>query len=148
MNFKSIANIFLATCGIILFLTASAKIISAIGHASILNELDPLLKIQYRYLLYSVSGVELTVVFFLCFGRSHLLKMISIAWLSLCFILYRFASALMGIKTCPCLGNITDNLPLRHTTINMILMSSLVYMFTLSAIYTIYILLNRKNKIL
>ena len=126
---ETLYRLFLISCGVILSLTAAAKIVSAAGHASILREMDPLLKVPNGALLYFVAAAELVVVMFILFGRSLMLKMISVAWLSLSFAAYRIVNAVMGIKTCPCLGHITDNLPLRPSTVSALLVTSLAYMW-------------------
>src|SRR5437868_3941207 len=110
---RALYTCFLTSCGIILTLTAAAKLVSAAGNAAILRDLDPLLRVQNRTLLYSVAVAESVVVIFITFGRGVLLKMVSVAWLSLCFLSYRIGDAIIGVTTCPCLGNITDNLHLR-----------------------------------
>ncbi|HWD91203.1 MAG TPA: hypothetical protein VG938_02525 [Verrucomicrobiae bacterium] len=104
---------FILSAGVILLVAAIAKIVSAVGKAKILETPDPVLTISRRNLMFAAGIVEIL----LCWGLVVLQrKDTKIAILTL------FASACLGYKIallwiapgalCPCLGNVTDALPI------------------------------------
>lgn len=142
---KLLMGYFIASCGIILLITALAKIISAAGNAPILKEMDAVLEVENKDLLYGVAIAEIALVFYLYFGRDLKLKMVSIAWLSLGFFCYRVCSSLMGVYTCPCLGKLTDNLPVRPSTVHLFLIGTDAYMLLFSCIFFLILYFNKNG---
>lgn len=104
-----IARGFLRSAGLLLFVTAAAKLISAVGSAYILRTLDPVLGIQFRADFWIAGSIEFLIALTCLFGGGIALRTGLVAWWSTNLILYRFA--LWGIgwhHSCPCLGNLTD----------------------------------------
>lgn len=108
MQPKSVC-IFLRSAGILLLITAFAKLGSSLGGAKYLDSLDPLLLISFRNLFRIVGGVELGIAFICFFGKPTSMKVSSVAWLATAFILYRFGLWWIDYyKPCSCLGSLTD----------------------------------------
>jgi hypothetical protein len=101
----------LVSFSVILFLSASAKVMSAFGHVRILDTNDPVFSITFRHMFWCLALLELTVSL-VCIQRNlALLASGFVAWLSTCFLVYRFGLIWVAYhKPCPCLGNLTDAL--------------------------------------
>jgi hypothetical protein len=123
-------TLFLRTAAIILLATGLAKLISGLGSAHILDTTDPIFLISFRHLFWFVGSLELVIATF-CFIAEHAaFKAAVVAWLSSCFLLYRFALFLIGYhKRCPCLGNFTDALAIPTHTVDTVLWCILGYLF-------------------
>ncbi|HLH54028.1 MAG TPA: hypothetical protein VKY92_10490 [Verrucomicrobiae bacterium] len=93
-------------------MTALAKLYAATGDAKVLQLQDELLRIGYRPLMISVGLLEIVVALFLCKSRSDLKRCLALLWLSGNFLLYHFGDYILGVHLCPCLGHLTDRLPL------------------------------------
>lgn len=98
-------------------ITGAAKLISAVGEASILQASDPILGIQFRYVL-GVTGLLELLVALLCFiGRRVGFQAWLVAWLATCFLVYRLGLLWLGYqKPCSCLGNLTDAMQITPQT--------------------------------
>ena len=129
-------QVYIRSVACLLTLTSVAKIYSATGNVKILTLSEGLLPMSNRQALVLVGCIELAISLYLFCGKSGLVKLVCIAWLSGNFVLYRIASALLVIaKPCPCLGVLTEKLPLKPATINGILIGILVYMVCGSAFF-------------
>jgi len=100
------------SAAVLLLLTAVAKLYSASGSAKILEVQDRLLHLGYRPLMILAALLEIVVALFLLKSRSHLGRSLVLLWLSANFLAYHLANYLLGIHYCPCLGSLTDRLPL------------------------------------
>lgn len=106
-------RLFLRFAGMLLILTATAKLISSFGSSGILETSDPVLKIRFRFLLWGVGGLEVVVGLICLLGNKSRLQAGLVAWLSSMFLVYRFGLLWIGYqRPCPCLGNLTDALHL------------------------------------
>ncbi len=95
-----------------LLLTAAAKLFSAGANTRILEAQDTLSHLSYRPLMIIVAALEIAVAVFLLKSQSSLRRSLVLFSLSANFIAYRVGNYLLGIHTCPCLGNLADRLPL------------------------------------
>jgi hypothetical protein len=100
---------FFYSAGVILLITALAKLLSAGGSARILSQSDPIFKISFRWLLTIVGIFELAVAAFCFFANRLRAQATVLAWLGTNFVFYRFSLFWIGYhKPCPCLGQLTD----------------------------------------
>jgi hypothetical protein len=106
-----IIKFFLFSAGVVLLITATAKIISSFGNARILQNADPLFGVSFHNLFLAVSSIEV-VAALVCFcSKKILLQAGLVAWLATAFIAYRLSLVWIGYhKPCSCLGNLTDAL--------------------------------------
>ena len=122
-------NWFLKTTGVALALTGLAKVLSAIGPARLLDDLDPLIGIPFRQLLLLVGLAELFVAFFCLFTDRRRFSLTVVAWISTNFLVYRISLWLMGWhRPCHCLGNLTDMLHLSPRLADNIMKVVLAYL--------------------
>jgi hypothetical protein len=127
---KSRSQHYLASVVFILVLTAAAKLYSATGTAKVLDIPDALLPMTIRQALWLLGLVELAVAAYVAFGKTEKIKLVCVAWLGGNFLLYRVAAALLAVgKPCPCLGSITEKLPLSRSTLDVLLWLAAVYLF-------------------
>lgn len=128
MSVRQRSNWFLISVGVLLVLTASAKLLSLGSTAKILSFPDPVFHVQFRYLMAGAGAVELLVAGILFFGRSTRFKLQSTLWLASVFILYRLAS--LGhppLSRCPCLGTLNITAFLSPEMTDWILKGMLAY---------------------
>jgi len=99
------------SAGILLTLTALAKLASAFGTAAILHRYDPILRLPYQWVFCLAAAMELAVAG-ICFSRKNLqVKAGAVAWLATLFLLYRLGLRWANYPAlCKCLGNLTDAL--------------------------------------
>jgi hypothetical protein len=110
---NKVTKYFIYLTVMILLVTATAKLVSATGHARILNLRDPLLPLTSRQLLVAGAGLEFFVTALLLFGRGSGVKLAAIAWLASNFMAYRLGLVWIGVdEPCWCLGHVTDALKL------------------------------------
>jgi hypothetical protein len=102
---------FPGSAGVLLAITALAKLVSALGTAEILQRYDPVLRLSYQRVFFLAAAMELVVVF-ICFSRKTLqTKSGAIAWLATLFLIYRLGLWWANYPApCKCLGNLTDAL--------------------------------------
>lgn len=112
----------------ILVLVAAAKLVSAAGHAGVLDTPDDMLLVPRRWVLVGVGSIELLAAAVVLFSRSRPAAPYVFLWLGLCFAGYRVAHA-MGQFTqpCSCLGTVTDSLPLSPETVTRLLLGVIAY---------------------
>ncbi len=124
-------------------MTSLAKIYSTAGTAKILGLPEALLPATNRQTLWFVGLIELVMVFVLLLCKNETIKLTCIAWLGCNFVLYRLGVMLLTVgKPCPCLGSITEMLPLKPATIDRILSVVVAYLLFGSLLF----LLARKRK--
>jgi hypothetical protein len=103
--------------GMLMCISAIAKIIGASGKAPIIHMPDPIFAIPISYVLQSVAGLELVIAFVCFFGNRLKWQAASVACLSSNFLAYRFGLFLLGYhKPCNCLGSITESLHISERT--------------------------------
>lgn len=90
-------------------MTGLAKVISAIGHARVLDAPDPLFGIPLRLVLLLVGQAELFIAFFCLFTKLRNFSLLAVAWVSSNFLVYRLGLWFIDWhQPCGCLGNLTD----------------------------------------
>ncbi len=120
-------NWFYSSTAALLLLTAGAKLYSAGANTRILATLDQLSHLGYRPLMIAAACLEVVVAVFLLKSQSTLKRSLVLLWLTANFITYHLGNYLLGIQTCPCLGNLADRLPLRRGLADTILQAMLLY---------------------
>jgi hypothetical protein len=121
--------VFVRSAGVLLLITALAKLISGVGSAPILQWRDPVLNVPFRYLFFALGGIEFLVAM-ICFrGKNVRIQTALVAWLSTNFIIYRLGLLWVGYhKLCSCLGNLTDALNIQPQTADAIMKTILCYL--------------------
>jgi hypothetical protein len=145
-QFDKLGEWFVFGAAIILVVTGFAKVWSSFGDAKLLEFVDPLLGVKFRYLLAVVGVLELIIAFVCCLPNRNLVSTGLIAWLGTCFAIYRIALWLTeGPAPCPCLGNLTDKLNISPETANAVTITALIYFVTGS--YALLIWRWRRRKV-
>ena len=102
---------YIKSSGLIFLLTGLAKIVSALGNERILDVVDPIIGIQFRWLFLICGAVELIVAGICFFCGKHNASLLVLLSLSLGILQYRFGLWWIGYqKPCRCLGGLTDML--------------------------------------
>ena len=130
------AKAYVFSVGLILAVTSAAKLYSATGTAKILDVPEGLLPMSVRQALWLVGCIEAAIALLVLIGRNPSIKLVLVAWLGANFVLYRLATVLLTVgKPCPCLGSITEKLPLRPETVDRILGGVVLYLFLGSCLF-------------
>jgi hypothetical protein len=120
---------FIYTAGVILCITAIAKIISVFGTQEILMQPDPLIGLSFHRLLLIAGIVELIIGCLCLFTKKIKLSNLLVAWLSTCFTVYRIGLwAINWRRPCHCLGNLTDTLHISPQTADAAMKIILAYL--------------------
>ena len=137
---------FVFTCGIILCLTALAKIFSAQGDQLLLQQPDPLLGISFRYAYFATSSLELFVCICCFFKTEKLLSAVLVAWLSTMFLAYRVGLWLINWhRRCHCLGNFSTALHISDRSASTLMQILLGFMLIGSYAIVLWKLLERRS---
>jgi hypothetical protein len=124
-----VTKVFNMSAGVLLLLTAEAKLFSSVGSASILQTIDPVLGIPFRELMWAAGGVELLIAFACFAGRDRASRAALVAWLATNFVVYRLCLVWIGYhKPCGCLGTLTDALNLSPQAADTIMKVVLGYL--------------------
>ncbi len=124
---------FFRMAAVVLLCTALAKLYSATGHAKLLAERDHLLHMDYRFLMIGVSVVEILLALLLLRNRSNVKRSLALLWLSSNFLVYHLGNYLFGFSYCPCLGRLSDALPLPRGFGESMLRVLVLYWFAMSS---------------
>lgn len=120
---------FLVSAGVLLAVTAVAKMFSAIGPARALDMPDPLLGLPFRQLLLLVGIVELLIAFFCLFTGRDRLSLRAVGWISTNFLVYRLGLLLIGWNhPCACMGKLAGVLHLSDQAADNIMKGVLVFL--------------------
>jgi hypothetical protein len=142
---QKLISIFVISSGVLLVLTAVAKLIGSFGTARILNSLDPVFLISFGRTFQLAAVVELGVAAICFLNKNRILQTGLIALLATNFLLYRFGLHWVGYHgLCPCLGNLTDALHIPPRTADAAMKIILAYLLIGS--YTILLWLWRQGK--
>lgn len=115
----------------ILFFTAIAKLVSALGNAPILDTPEPVLGFSYRQLLLMAGALEALVVVIILVARKPVVKLSAVAWLICVFMVYRIGSYAIDTSSyCPCLGTLTEMLAISPKTADRLTFWLAIYMLT------------------
>jgi len=124
-----LARWFLYLAGVLLLVTAVAKLASSAGQARILLERDPVTGFQFRALFRVVGGIEAAVALPCFFSKRIWFPAGLVAWLATSLAAYRFNLWQIGWhKPCSCLGNFTDALHIPPQTADTAMKIILAYM--------------------
>ena len=140
---------FIDSAGVLLTITAIAKLLSSFGHAGILYNIDPILSMTFQHVFWIVGAAELGIAF-LCFsGKQLILSTGLVALLTTNFLIYRVGLVLIGYhRPCPCLGNLTDALHISPEFADMTMKIILVYLIIGSYVSLFWLWRQRKKAIL
>jgi hypothetical protein len=126
---QKLISIFVISSGVLLILTAVAKLISSFGTARILYSVDPIFLISFGRIFQVTAVVELGVATICFLNKNRILQTGLIALLASNFLLYRFGLHWVGYRgLCPCLGNLTDALLIPPQTVDTIMKIILAYL--------------------
>lgn len=121
-------RIYIQSSGVLLLITAFAKMISATASTQIMGTLAPIIKISYRDLFIMVGLGEFMVAICLLFGKRVDLQVCLLAWLSTNILIYRIGLVWVGYhKPCSCLGTLTDTLHISPKAADSIMKFVLAY---------------------
>jgi hypothetical protein len=123
-----IIRYFIITAGMLLTMTAVAKIISGFGHAHVLEYPEPISSIPFKYIFWIIGIVELTLALICFFSRRVNVQAGLLAWLATTFAAYRLALLWLNQKPCRCLGSLTDALHISPTIADNVMKSVLAYL--------------------
>jgi hypothetical protein len=122
-------RIFIFSAGLLLFVTAVAKLTSSAGAAKILAESDPIFSISFRHVFWVVGMIELIIALVCLLGRRLQLQVRLLAWLATSFLFYRLALIWIDYhRPCSCLGNLTDALHVSPKTADVAMKFMLGYL--------------------
>jgi hypothetical protein len=135
---KQMYRMFILSCALALAFTSLAKLYSSFGNAHILNAPDAVLLLTNRQLLILVGVAEAVGAWYMLSARSVLRPALVCFFFSTNFLIYRLWNLLYGIKLCPCLGTLTDHLPIRQATVDILLWVLIAYMLAGSIIILVW----------
>jgi hypothetical protein len=138
---------FVRSAGILLLLTGTAKIYSALyGEEKMLISEDPIAGIQLGRLMLWVGGAEVVVALLCWFRRATNLSLRLLAAMSTTFLFYRFLLwYTLSPRPCPCMGNLTDPLGLSLETADMMMKALLAYLVIGSYSAIVWLALQRRR---
>lgn len=144
---KQVIGLFIVSSGILLFLTAIAKLISAGGSARILQEPDPILTFKYYHVFWIVGLFELAAALICIFGKKIELQAGLVALLATNFVFYRLGLIWVGYRRpCKCFGNLTDALHIPPQTADTAMKIILAYLL-IGSYATLFWLWRQKRKV-
>ncbi len=130
---------FLFSAGLIFAITGIAKIFSSFGSAKVLLELDPIVGVQFRYLMFAVGVVEIGASVFCITSHRTRTAALLVAWLSSLFLVYRLGVWWLGWQApCHCLGTLTDSIHLAPATADNLMKIVLAYLLVGSVVCLVY----------
>ena len=124
-------SLFLATAGFILVITGAAKLLSSAGHAKILELIDPISSIKFRWLFAIVGILEISVAI-VCFRSKSVSSRASLVFcLAAAFVAYRIGLKIIDYpRPCSCLGSFTDALGIDAETASKFMLIVLCYLLS------------------
>jgi len=136
---STFAGKFLFSASLIFSITGIAKIFSSFGSAKVLLELDPIVGVQFRHLMFAVGAVEIGASVFCIASRRIRVAALLVAWLSCLFLIYRLGVWWVGWQVpCHCLGTLTDSVHLSAATADNLMKIVLAYLLVGSMVCLVY----------
>jgi len=121
--------LFIRSAGALLIATAVAKFVSASGSAHVLQNLDPVFHISFRYMFLIAGAFEITVASVCILSKNCYLQTGLLLLISSNIALYRLSLWLVGWHgPCSCLGNLTDAIHVPPQVADDIMKGLLVYL--------------------
>jgi hypothetical protein len=145
MNATNYINQYLKSVAYIIIIFIVTKIISVSTEANSLKYADPLLNfISTRQLLVIVCVIE-TIVYIIIINSNvnNFVKILSILWLSIIFIIYRAGLLLINQKNCNCLGIMNELFNISPNITNWLSIIVALYML-IGSLY--FIIVNMRKK--
>jgi hypothetical protein len=137
---------FVVSGGTILLVASLAKIVSAFGHAEILNLPDPVFGISFRHLLFLTGILELIVSGVCLLTSRRCLSLVLLAWIVANFALYRLGlHEVEYLKPCTCMGGLFDALYIPPNTADLIMFCIFTYLF-IGSYVTLLLLWRQKHR--
>ena len=100
---------FILSAGGILVFTGAANLLGFFGSSSLLETMDPILGIRFRFVVLFFGLAELILAFLCLYTGKRGLTLGLLAWLAANLIVYRVGLSYMGWPRPPtCLGNLVD----------------------------------------
>lgn len=126
---RKAAKWFVASAGVILLVTGSAKIFAAFGKAQSLNVPDPIFEMSLRHVMLLGGLLEVLVAEICLLTKKLQLGLRAVIWLSTVFLVYRLGLWWTDWKQpCRCLGSLTDSLHISPESADLIAKSALAYL--------------------
>jgi hypothetical protein len=136
---------FLRFAGILLILTAAAKVFSSFGTLHLLDLPDPVLTIRLRYVLWFASVLEFAVGYYCVFHYNLRLQCCIIALLAASFGVYRIGLLWLGIHYCKCFGTVPEIFHISPIVANLVSLGILIYLLLVGLIGVCYTWKSRSN---
>lgn len=141
-------RLFVGSAGVLLLITAVAKLFTTFDHAKILHVRDPILTVSFRVLFWVLGLVEWLIALTCFFSKQTQLQLILLAWLSTNFVFYRIGLLWIGyVKPCSCMGNLTDALHIPPQTADIVMEIILAYLLIGSYVALSWLWWKRKKEI-
>jgi hypothetical protein len=145
---KKTTWLFFYSSGVLLLMTAIAKLISSFGSSPILALPDPIFIIPFRWVFCIAGIVELAIAYVCFFDQRIGLKVGLVTWLATSFVAYRLGLMWLGYrKPCHCLGDVTDALHISPQTADTAMKIVLGYLLIGSYANLLWLWRQRKNAI-
>jgi hypothetical protein len=140
-------TLFTQSAGLILLLTALAKLVSSAGHQAVLLTSDPVFGIPFRCFFLATGVVELIIALFCLTSGRVRASTVLIMWLTINCLVYRAGMYWVGYNSpCKCLGTLTDSLHISPGTADAVLKIILAY-FGIGSCAALWIL-HRRSEVL
>ena len=124
-----VVRLFKYSGAILLLVAATAKIVSGLGFAEVLKQVDPFFGMQFGHLMLVVGILELAIVANWFFSSSERFGLLPVAWLTTCLVIYRLGLWQIGWHgQCHCLGNFTDSIHVSPQVADNIMKGVLAYL--------------------
>ncbi len=145
---NKLARLFILSAGVLLFVVATAKLISSLGTVTILRMPDPILSIPFRQVFRVVGLLELIIATVCFFGKNTGLRAGLLAWLATTFVLYRLGLLWIGYhKPCNCLGTMAGALHISSALADTVMKIILAYLLIGSYATLFWLWRQRKKEI-
>ena len=123
------SRLFILSVGVLLFVTGTAKIVSALGKTEVLVMPDPIFNIPYNYFLMSIGLIELIVAIFCLTSANKNLALVLVAVLSMNILAYRTGLRFIHWRGyCPCMGTLFQTIHLSRYQADFLMRSVVLYL--------------------
>lgn len=131
---KKLAVFFISSASVILLVTGTAKILSAITGGQVLQTYDSVFGTPLRDLFWFVGAVEVCIAMICLFGERIDLQAGLVFWIGANFAIYRIGLLWVGgPQFCSCLGTLTGALRLSPAAADSAMKFALAYLLAGSA---------------